>query len=217
MSQAHAGAHAEGSHATTKDYLIIFGILFAITVVEIGAIFVKAPLVVMYTLVGGLAIVKFVMVVAYFMHLKFDSKILTFLFVSGLVVATCTLFALRALSNVPSLRPETPRIAKKIELKPGDPERGKAVFAGVGTCKACHAVSSVSGANAETGPKLDGLASRAGSRKPGMTAEAYIRESIEQPLAYVVKGYDPVMPPDVRQKMDDQEYEDLVSWLLTLK
>jgi hypothetical protein len=35
------------------------------------------------------ALVKFVTVVSYFMHLKFDNKLFTYLFYSGLILAIC--------------------------------------------------------------------------------------------------------------------------------
>jgi cytochrome c oxidase subunit 4 len=38
-------------------------------------------------------VVKFVMVVSYFMHLKFDSKIFSFLFYTGLALALFVYFA----------------------------------------------------------------------------------------------------------------------------
>jgi len=48
---------------------------------------------------GGLAISKFVLVVGWYMHLKFDAKLLTWLFVAGLTVATATITGIWAMFN----------------------------------------------------------------------------------------------------------------------
>jgi cytochrome c oxidase subunit 4 len=46
-----------------------------------------------------LAIAKFVLVVGYYMHLKFDARLLTWLFVGGLVTAVAMISGLWALFN----------------------------------------------------------------------------------------------------------------------
>src|SRR5262249_47901544 len=43
-------------------------------------------------------------------------------------------------------------------------------------------------------PDLAGIGARAGKTKPGMSAKAYIIESLLQPAAYLVPGYPPIMP-----------------------
>jgi cytochrome c oxidase subunit 4 len=67
-------------------YIRIAIILAAITGLEVstyyvdfGVLFLPALLIMM--------VIKFVMVVSYFMHLKFDNKIFSFLFYAGLVLA----------------------------------------------------------------------------------------------------------------------------------
>lgn len=67
-------------------YIRIAVILAAITGLEVstyyvdfGVLFLPALLIMM--------VIKFVMVVSYFMHLKFDNKMFSFLFYAGLVLA----------------------------------------------------------------------------------------------------------------------------------
>ncbi|MFM8835380.1 MAG: cytochrome C oxidase subunit IV family protein, partial [Actinomycetota bacterium] len=67
-------------------YIRIALILGAITALEVttyyvdfGPLFLPALLIMMA--------IKFVMVVSYFMHLKFDNKVFSFLFYAGLVLA----------------------------------------------------------------------------------------------------------------------------------
>ena len=71
---------------TDAGYVKIAIILAAITGLEVSTYYVDfGPLFMPALLV--MMIVKFVMVVSFFMHLKFDSKIFSFLFYTGLGLA----------------------------------------------------------------------------------------------------------------------------------
>lgn len=96
----------------------------------------------------------------------------------------------------------------------GDAERGRMRFAEVG-CNGCHLVEGVGGM---IGPDLSGIAS-APLREPDRwpSVEAYLRESILEPQAYLVPRYPPDMPPAERLGLSDQDIEDLVAHLLTLR
>lgn len=89
--QVHAGhedvvEHVD--HPTEAQYWKIFFILFAITAVEVLLYYKSIPGVnINNAALGVLAMTKFVVVVGYFMHLKFDSKILRRLFVGGFLLA----------------------------------------------------------------------------------------------------------------------------------
>src|SRR5262250_1125892 len=67
---------------------------------------------------------------------------------------------------------------------------GEEIFHTKGTCEICHRI----GQKGTRAPDLAGVGSRAGKTKPGMSAKAYILESLLQPAAYVVPGYPPIMP-----------------------
>jgi cytochrome c2 len=103
--------------------------------------------------------------------------------------------------------------AKTVAVK-GDAKAGVQVFK-TKTCTTCHVVSSVEGAVGAIGPKLDGLGKTAATRVAGKDAVAYIKESIENPTAFVVNGYAPAMPA-LKSTMSDKEYEDLVAFLVSL-
>jgi cytochrome c oxidase subunit 4 len=78
-----------GSHPTERTYWKIFVFLFVITAVEVVLYYKNLPGVNFNNAVLGLlALVKFATVVGYFMHLKFDNRILRRLFITGLVLAT---------------------------------------------------------------------------------------------------------------------------------
>jgi mono/diheme cytochrome c family protein len=67
---------------------------------------------------------------------------------------------------------------------------GREIVAEKGTCLSCHTVGSK-----EPGrfPDLGGVGARAGSRKPGMSDVEYLAESLYEPNAYIVEGFNPGM------------------------
>ncbi len=84
-------------------------------------------------------------------------------------------------------------------------------------CVTCHKVPGIA-EGGDMGPDLTKLASAAGSRKPGMSGEMYIIESISTPNAYVVKGFDPdIMPGDFAEKVTMSEMNLIVKALLGKK
>ena len=80
--------HAAGEHQhgmTDAGYIKIAVILAAITALEVSTYYIDFGPFFMASLLA-MMVAKFVMVVSYFMHLKFDSKIFSFLFYTGLVL-----------------------------------------------------------------------------------------------------------------------------------
>ena len=93
--------------------------------------------------------------------------------------------------------------------------RGEALFFDSSTtCVLCHSVNGQGGTRA---PDLSGVATRAATRVPGLSAEEYIRQSIHEPKAYVVEGYEPIMPEGLPNVLGAEKFEDIVAFLLTLK
>ena len=65
---------------------------------------------------------------------------------------------------------------------------------------------------------MAGVASHAGQRVSGQTAEQYLRTSILDPNAYIVPGYAANgMYQDFAKVLTDKQVNDLVAYLLTLK
>ena len=91
---SHGTEVVHHDHPSEGQYWKIFFILFAITAVEVALYYFSIPGVNLNNAaLGGLAVAKFVVVVAYFMHLKFDSKLLRWLFVGGLLLAAAVYVA----------------------------------------------------------------------------------------------------------------------------
>ena len=84
--QAEGGEH--GAHPTEAFYVKVALILAAVTGVEVALYYTKFNQTATNAMLIALAAVKFVMVAAYFMHLKFDNRILRRLFIAGFVLAT---------------------------------------------------------------------------------------------------------------------------------
>lgn len=93
--------------------------------------------------------------------------------------------------------------------------RGAALFrAPPAICGTCHALEPDV---VIVGPSLAGIASRAASRVPGQSAEAYLRESILRPADYIVPGFQDVMQKNFGSVLTSDQINDLIAYLLTLR
>lgn len=113
-----------------------------------------------------------------------------------------------------SLKPtEKEAVAEAAPSGAGDPvAHGEQLFTQQG-CVACHST----GDDTIVGPGLAGLKARASDRVAGMSLEEYVHQSIVDPNAHVVEGFNPVMPPNFGDIMSEGEIDDLVAYLLSLE
>ena len=81
--------HFEG---TIKLFAIILGALLVLTLVEVLLAYFHVPLILMLTILMGLSIIKAALIMAYFMHLKFERMSLVLSLVPILVICICLLF-----------------------------------------------------------------------------------------------------------------------------
>ena len=84
--------HTTGHHPSFKQYVLVAIILFAITIVEFLLIWDRAGIeddlgASKIPLLIGLSVIKFYIVIMFYMHLKFDSKLFTYIFIGGLALA----------------------------------------------------------------------------------------------------------------------------------
>ena len=85
-------------------------------------------------------------------------------------------------------------------------------------CFACHRIESM-GRGGKIGPGWDEVGLTADSRVPGLSAEEYIRQSILEPQAFTVEGFEDQatsMPPDFGEKLTPEEIDLLVDFLVNL-
>lgn len=102
--------------------------------------------------------------------------------------------------------PPTPTI----QVVSGQVAYGARLFVAKG-CAGCHGAGPVG----LVGPSLAGLAETAGTRRPGLSAEAYVRESIRRPQAFsspLALGNGIQMPT---LEISDAELDALVAFLLS--
>ena len=86
---AHAEEHFAGSN---KLFISIWVWLLGLTLIEIGLAYKPMAIHIMLTILLGLSIIKAALIVAYFMHLKFERLSLVLTIVPMLVVCIVLLF-----------------------------------------------------------------------------------------------------------------------------
>ncbi len=100
------------------------------------------------------------------------------------------------------------------EPRATDPiERGKQVYREK-NCASCHQIGTD---GATVGPPLTHIGTIAATREPPVSPEDYIRESILDPGAYIVPGYPDTMPRGLARGLSQEDFDDLVRYLLTLR
>ena len=97
-SHGHDAAHAEDGKF--HIFVQIAMLLAFITGVEIILIYLPLATWLLVTTLAILSLVKFLYVIFYFMHLKWDKVFCTILFFIGLILATGTVGALMAIFSV---------------------------------------------------------------------------------------------------------------------
>jgi cytochrome c oxidase subunit 4 len=92
---------AEHGHPSPAKYVGIAILLALITALEVALYYIQMPEWLLVSFLMFLAFMKFTMVAAFFMHLKFDSPMLRRVFITGILLAgvvyTVALLTLRVL------------------------------------------------------------------------------------------------------------------------
>ena len=211
-------------HPALAHYAYIALFLSLVTLVEFliilpesfrGSGLVIAPL-------ALLSAAKFAAVIAFYMHLKFDHRLLTWIFLGGFALSFAVVTALaglfgaftpfsqpRALAGDPSPGPYPPppppptlAPTPKPTVAPSDGlvAVGEQIFitgTGQGSatpCFTCHTVAGVNEAVGVLGPDLSHIGSEAANRRPGVSAKDYLVQSIRDPEAFVPQGVERAVP-----------------------
>ena len=99
-------------------------------------------------------------------------------------------------------------------------DAGKDLFAEtvIGSQAGCITCHSLDAGTVVVGPSMAGIGTRAGSTVSGQSAEDYLKESILNPDAHVVDGFTAGTMPQVwADELNDEQVDQLVAYLLTLK
>ncbi len=100
-------AHAAHGHDSSKFqiYVQIAMLLAVITGIEIVCVYLPFARWILVTTLVVLSVVKFMYVIFYFMHLRWDKPFCTILFFIGLVLTGGTMWALLALFGAEASKP----------------------------------------------------------------------------------------------------------------
>jgi len=96
----------------------------------------------------------------------------------------------------------------------GDAQAGKAVFAANG-CASCHTFKPA-GATGTIGPDLDSAPASDAKADNNMDLADFIKESIEDPDAYIAKGFSKgIMPTNFDESLSGKQVNDLVAFIVS--
>jgi len=131
---------------------------------------------------------------------------------------------------------ETPKVAApKPSGESAVEKRGKEVFLSPQFgCFACHTIEALGIRGGQRGPDLSVAGKEAEARKPGVSAEDYLRESIVDPWACFTplpasgliecqaavdpaKTYPQLMPPGAKERMSKEQLDDLIAFMKSLR
>ena len=257
----------QAAHPTPFTYLKVAIILAALTGIEVAVFYVDVLEPVFLPLFLILSVIKFAMVVLFYMHLKFDARLFSGVFVGGLVLAITVTVALMSLFQVLSTKANplevevvaseaqevdtaarTPPVPSETAITEGGvqtetttPEEvetepsptadfaamGKDIFLNVPDsvgpqalwCGTCHQIEGISAGL--IGPDLTHIGTDAATRVSGMSAEAYLRESIRSPESFVAEGVERatlgLMTSAITMGLTDEQVDALVALLLEQK
>jgi len=110
MASPHPGTVAEpahgGGHASVRTYVNVAIVLAVLTAIEVATLYIPGiPKAFLVTSLLLMSVLKFTLVVGFFMHLKYDANIMRTLFIGPLIIAILIILALMALFGAYILLP----------------------------------------------------------------------------------------------------------------
>ena len=97
---APSPAAHEAAHPSVITYIKVAIILAVITIVEVGVFYLDFNRTAFILVFIGMSGVKFIIVIMFYMHLKFDNILFSRLFIGGVILAAAVMFSLLALFRV---------------------------------------------------------------------------------------------------------------------
>jgi mono/diheme cytochrome c family protein len=92
---------------------------------------------------------------------------------------------------------------------------GREIMDGKGLCRTCHTIGQ---SGALRFPDLEGIGARAATRVPGLSDVEYLAQSLYEPDAFIVPGFNPGMPPAHRPPigLTEEEILAVIAYLQSL-
>lgn len=87
----------EHAHPGPVTYAKVAGILCLITFLEFGVFYTESIQFILVPLLTIMSVVKFILVAAFYMHLKFDHKVFSYILICGAVLSFSVFFTLLSL------------------------------------------------------------------------------------------------------------------------
>ena len=131
----------------------------------------------------------------------------------GVVLGTLALYTLIA-NKIPQVQSEVPSaLTLGANVTPEQlVQAGEQVFTGIGGCTTCHGLGTRA-PNLLTDEKGQGpIGARCGRREPGKDCKSYLYEALTKPGAFVVPGYEPIMP-DMSRTLSPQQIWAVIAYL----
>ncbi|HJU86018.1 MAG TPA: c-type cytochrome [Gemmatimonadota bacterium] len=131
----------------------------------------------------------------------------------GVVLGTVALYTLLA-NAIPQVQSEVPEeLSFTGDVSPEQLiEAGQELYDGAGGCTACHGLGTRA-PNLLTAQGSEGpIGARCGQRVEGEDCKAYLHRSLVDPGAYVVEGFQPIMP-DMSRTMSEAQVWSMVAYL----
>jgi mono/diheme cytochrome c family protein len=136
--------------------------------------------------------------------------------IAALVLGAVGLFTLVA-NSIPQVQSDIPQA---LDLS-GDLSAaalvaaGERIYGGAGGCTTCHGLGTRAPDLFSDEGGQGAIGARCGGRKPGMSCKDYLFESLTEPGAFVVPGYQPIMP-DLRRTLPADQIWAVVAYLESL-
>lgn len=136
--------------------------------------------------------------------------------IAAVVLGTLALYTLIA-NKIPQVQSEVPRaLALGADVTPEQlVAAGGDLYNGAGGCTACHGLGTRA-PNIVSDERGQGpIGARCGNRERGKDCKTYLHEALTKPGAFVVPGYEPIMP-DVSRTLSAQQVWALIAYLQSL-
>lgn len=131
----------------------------------------------------------------------------------GIVLGTLALYTLIA-NSIPQVESEVPQElsftseVSAVELIAA----GEELYAGAGGCTACHGLGTRAPNLLTDAGGQGAIGARCGQRVAGVSCKDYLHRSMIEPNAFVVEGFQPIMP-DIRRTLSEVQIWAIIAYL----